>query len=125
MTAWKSTQIRPGITAYSPKRAEPAPEPETTVLNDTTERYGVVVEASDREEQAIQEWKEANRVYEGNPSTENAIMLVRASLAKDEAVRNRKSVVKETFPEGQPVSRDPNRPVIHWKEYPRDAKVCD
>jgi len=68
------------------------------VLNTTTHRYSIVVEASNREREATEAWRRAGEAYTADKSPANAVRLIAASITKDEATKNRKAVVGEQFP---------------------------
>jgi hypothetical protein len=71
----------------------------TALIQPTTtiRRYSLVVEADDRERQATEEWRRAGEAYSEDKSTTNAVRLIRASYALEDARKDYRSVVKSTF----------------------------
>lgn len=64
----------------------------------TTRRYSLVAEANQREHDALQEWIQAGARNEVERSAESGAALTQAAKKLKQAIEDRHSVVRKTFP---------------------------
>jgi hypothetical protein len=73
-------------------------QPQISNPSTTIRRYSLVAEASQREQDALQEWIQAGAQNEKERSTESGAALTQAAAKLKQAIEDRHSVVRKTFP---------------------------